>query len=158
MAINYSVQTRLDNKSLDSLLRCADILLEMAEYAAECATAHSPYFPQCEEMWTLASLGWTWENPVGLNDLVSALELRISAIMAEHGLSIVEDEEPTTLETEWLIENGYLEPDDGRLFSTICEADEIFEVAKVSCHMGSALLRLFIDEEGLGTLYNHWYE
>jgi hypothetical protein len=158
MAINYSVQTRLDNESLDYLLQCADTLLDMAKSVAECAASHYPYFPRREEMDTLVDLGWTWENPVGLNDLISALELRINAIMAEHGLSIVEDEEPTTYEVEWLTEHNYLELDDGRLFSTLCEADEVFKVAEVSYHMGSALLRLFIEDEGMNALYEHWYE
>lgn len=158
MAINYSIQTRLDNESLDYLIRCADTLLCMAESAAECAASRYPYFPQREEMDTLVDLGWTWENPVGLNDLISALELRISAIMAEHGLSIIEDEEPTTLETEWLIEHDYLELDDGQLFSTPNSAEELFKVADISSHMGSALLRLFIEDEGLDAIYEHWYK
>jgi TonB family protein len=131
MAINYSVQTRLDNESLDYLLQCVDTLLDMAKSVAECAASHYPHFPRREEMDTLVDLGWTWENPVGLNDLISALELRISAIMAEHGLSIVEDEEPTTHETEWLVEHDYLEQYGGQFFSTLCKAEEIFEVAEV---------------------------
>lgn len=150
-AIPPRVRERILERSFKDLLTDMDVLMGMTTESAE-------YRPSLLEMETLFELGWTWDLPVGVNDLLGALEEHtVNHLMEDHGITIT-IADLTHGEKEWLDANGYGELYKGRFIPYIEDYDGVFKVAEHNPHTASILLRLMLEGDTHYTnLCSVWY-
>ena len=150
-AITPRIRERILERSFEDLLLDMDVLMGMTTESAE-------YRPSLLEMETLFELGWTWDAPIGVSDLLEALEEHtIHHLMDDHGITIT-NEDLTPYEEAWLISHGYGERYNNRFSAFIDDFDVVFEVVHHDPHTASILLRLMLEGDGhYDTLCSIWY-
>lgn len=150
-AITPRIRERILERSFKDLLTDMDVLMGMTTESAE-------YRPSRLEMETLFELGWTWDAPIGVSDLLAALEEHtVNHLMDDHGI-IITIADLTPDEKEWLDANDYGELYKGEFVPFIDDYDAIFKVAEHNPYTASILLRLMLENDLHYTnLCSIWY-
>lgn len=149
--IPVRIRKRILERSFEDLLTDMDVLMGMTTESAE-------YRPSLLEMETLFELGWTWDAPIGVSDLLFALEEHTTNhLMDDHGITITfEDLAPG--EEAWLIANDYGELYKEKFSPFIDDYNAIFKVAEHNPHTASTLLQLMLEADPHFTnLCASWY-
>ena len=145
------IRERILERSFEDLLTDMDVLMGMTTESAE-------YRPSLLEMETLFELGWTWDAPIGVSDLLLALEEHTTNhLMDDHGITIT-IEGLTPAEKVWLDAHDYGELHKGEFVPFIDDYNAIFKVAEHNPHTASVLLRLMLEIDlHFTNLCTSWY-